>query len=127
MRLYTSELVKKYKARTVVDHGIDPEIDVFGDKRHQPASVESLEESAVALGHFVVNCIIFFKHYSLVPPRMFFGLTLTALVFFAVWVNTFVSFDFLTLLLFAMVTPWAGCPLLRDKSCPAWPRFCGCC
>jgi hypothetical protein len=34
---------------------------------------------------------------------MFFGLTLTALVFFAVWVNTFVSFDFLTLLLFAIV------------------------
>ena len=31
-----------------MDHGIDPEIDVFGDKGHQPASVESLEESAVA-------------------------------------------------------------------------------
>ena len=34
---------------------------------------------------------------------MFFGLTLMALVFFADWVNTFVSFDFLTLLLFAIV------------------------
>ena len=35
-----------------------------------------------------------------IVARMFFGLTLTALVFFAVWVNTFVSFDFLVLLLF---------------------------
>ena len=42
--------------------------------------------------------------YNHLNIRMFFGLTLTALVFFAVWVNTFVSFDFLTLLLSPIVT-----------------------
>jgi hypothetical protein len=42
------------------------------------------EKAAEGLGHLVIDCIITSQHYSLVPPLMFFGLTLTALVFFAV-------------------------------------------